>query len=390
MIERLGNSLPTLVVVHGGFWKRKWNIDNAGHHKLAPHFVGKDWAVVEVEYRRCQSSSKRNSVDPQATPPPETSVTKKLGLKEETDSTLLGNLPEPTPVPDDNDIFSNLPSLPPIAPLIQSGVRMVKDFASRIQFGPSADPASGMYPNAINDVTDAIQFLYTLKTVENLPLDLGRVVVMGHSAGGQLAILAGKNSFLMSLEYSGNDEATLSPDEHTVVVPVMIVTLAPVTDLVEGAKRSLSDEGTACQVFMGGSLNDPLLFATGAGGGGSKDGEGNISLVERYRRASPIHQLPIGIPQVVVMGIKDTDIPGDMIRDYSHRAKAKESGQGVVVTLIEMNECDHMDLVNPDCGEWAGLELAMEDTMTMSLVQVGGSESFMNHSWCWEGKIWKI
>jgi len=43
------------VVVHGGWWKNKFTIDNAAHNTLAPDLVRRGFIAVEIEYRRCDS-----------------------------------------------------------------------------------------------------------------------------------------------------------------------------------------------------------------------------------------------------------------------------------------------------------------------------------------------
>lgn len=45
---------PVAFIVHGGFWKKKWTIDNAGHTSLAPDLAKRGICAVEVEYRRCE------------------------------------------------------------------------------------------------------------------------------------------------------------------------------------------------------------------------------------------------------------------------------------------------------------------------------------------------
>ena len=42
---------PVVVIIHGGFWKNQWTIDNAAHMSLAPSLTD-TYAAVEVEYRR--------------------------------------------------------------------------------------------------------------------------------------------------------------------------------------------------------------------------------------------------------------------------------------------------------------------------------------------------
>lgn len=47
-----GTTVPVVVIIHGGFWKERWNVDNAMHHDLAPFFAARGAVAVELEYRR--------------------------------------------------------------------------------------------------------------------------------------------------------------------------------------------------------------------------------------------------------------------------------------------------------------------------------------------------
>jgi acetyl esterase/lipase len=42
---------PVAMIIHGGFWKEKYRIDNSAIN-LTPFFLEKGFAVCEVEYRR--------------------------------------------------------------------------------------------------------------------------------------------------------------------------------------------------------------------------------------------------------------------------------------------------------------------------------------------------
>lgn len=44
--------VATVVLVHGGYWKNKYGVDNAAMSTLPGALTSKSYAVVEVEYRR--------------------------------------------------------------------------------------------------------------------------------------------------------------------------------------------------------------------------------------------------------------------------------------------------------------------------------------------------
>ena len=48
----LASPVPVAVIIHGGFWKKKYGIDNSAIEGIAPYLVNKGFAAFEVEYRR--------------------------------------------------------------------------------------------------------------------------------------------------------------------------------------------------------------------------------------------------------------------------------------------------------------------------------------------------
>merc|ERR1719181_2510643 len=69
------------------------------------------------------------------------------------------------------------------------------------------------------------------------PLDLSRVVILGHSAGGQLALAA-------------SARAAALPDQDA-VRPCLCISVASVPDMLPGYDAKLSDEGDAIEQYMG-------------------------------------------------------------------------------------------------------------------------------------------
>lgn len=43
---------PVAVIIHGGFWKQKYTIDNSAIDTMAPYFLSRGIAACLVEYRR--------------------------------------------------------------------------------------------------------------------------------------------------------------------------------------------------------------------------------------------------------------------------------------------------------------------------------------------------
>jgi acetyl esterase/lipase len=166
-------------------------------------------------------------------------------------------------------------------------------------------PLGGGWPTTCFDVAAGIDYLAEL--ADEHRLDVGRVVFVGHSAGGHLGLWAVKR------------RGAPAPPR---VRPALVVSLAGVHDLVEAAWRCLGDTANAASDFVG---------------AGS------------YVDASPAEQLPLGVPQLVVQG--DADGPDflDLSRLYAAAARAA----GDEVELIELPGADHFDVISPESAAWS-------------------------------------
>lgn len=134
-------------------------------------------------------------------------------------------------------------------------------------------------------------------------------VLVGHSAGGQLALWAASRAPVSS----GN-------------LPVLgVVGLAPVSDLVEASRLSLSNG--AVRDFLGGSPE---------------------AVPSRYRDASPLELLPLGVPTVLVHGTRDEDVPYEMSAAYVRRARAA----GDEARLVTLEGGGHFDVIEPASPFW--------------------------------------
>ncbi|WP_406637153.1 alpha/beta hydrolase family protein [Amycolatopsis sp. WGS_07] len=147
------------------------------------------------------------------------------------------------------------------------------------------DGDTGGWPQTLEDVLAAIAAV-------DRPAALPTVAI-GHSAGGHLALLAGR-------ELSG------------------VIALAPITDVPRARAEELG-EGAAGLFLTG---DDPA--------------------------ASPIRQLPIGSPQLVVQGDADVRVPVAHSRDYVAAAKAA----GDDVEYVELPGVDHFRLIDPSDEPW--------------------------------------
>ena len=173
----------------------------------------------------------------------------------------------------------------------------------------------GGWPSTFEDVAGGTDYLRVL--AQTYSLNLKRVIVIGHSSGGQLALWLGSRAHIPK------DGPLYSPNP----LPVQgIVSLAGITDL----RKYSSSCGGAVRKLLGGSPEELPL---------------------RYQQTSPIELLPIGVTQVLIHGSRDQIVPADFSKDYETTAKTK--GDDVRLTLIE--KADHFELIAPHSSAWPAL-----------------------------------
>ncbi|MEM9305609.1 MAG: alpha/beta hydrolase, partial [Pseudomonadota bacterium] len=168
----------------------------------------------------------------------------------------------------------------------------------------------GGYPGTFIDVGLGADHLRQL--AERYPLDLDRVVAVGHSAGAHLALwLAGRHRIA--------DGSVLHTAEPLPLAGV--VSLAGVNSLEE----SLTEGGRT----------DILRLV---------DAESAKAAGPRFEETDPGRLLPLGVPQALIVGSMDNDWRIAMSRNY--RDAAREAGDRVVLDIPE--GANHFDVVDPE------------------------------------------
>jgi acetyl esterase/lipase len=173
------------------------------------------------------------------------------------------------------------------------------------------DRAGGGYPGTFLDAAAATDALRTHAARHKL--DLSRLVAVGHSAGGHLALwLAGRPRL-----------PAASPLRTADPLPVKaVVSLGGLPDLEEAARPPGSGCGTEVIARLtGGRLDD----------------------------TSVPRLAPLGVRQILVNGLQDRIIPTAYAEGYAKPMRA--AGDEVKVRMIDRT--GHVELISPGTAAWA-------------------------------------
>ncbi len=189
----------------------------------------------------------------------------------------------------------------------------------RLSPGPD-DARGGEWPALFEDVAAAVDLLVDLAAAH--PLDLDRVAVAGHSAGGHLAgWIAGRPGLPAG-----------APGAGPRVRVVAAVLQAGVLDLA--AKAAQDDEGAERVAALIGVTDVEVAEADVAS---SPCGQCEVAR-ERLATTSPIHMVPLGVPTLAVHGEADDVVP----IAHSQRFVAAARAAGDEADLAAFEGEDHM------------------------------------------------
>lgn len=173
----------------------------------------------------------------------------------------------------------------------------------------------GEWPVIFQDVGKAIDYSYVIAQQHNI--DMNKIAVIGHSAGGHLALWAASRSKILSssLLYSPNS------------LPLRgVISLGGIADITRDNSCY-----SATSTVIGLPLN-PL----------------DAVLSARLQETSPQQMLPIQTTSILISGSLDNVIPSQISADYVTQAIVL--GDDSVHYTID--GAGHFDLIDPDRTDW--------------------------------------
>ena len=174
------------------------------------------------------------------------------------------------------------------------------------------DHAGCAWPGTFKDVADGTDYVRTLAKTN--PIDTNRVIAMGHSAGGQLALWLPTRSQLPrgTPLYAANPLRIKG-----------VVALGPITDMKEYQTRERDVCGNpAIESVMGGMPD---------------------AVPERYQMVSPIQRVPLRVPTVLIAGALDGIAPRKALDAYATAARPKGDSVQIITTPGE----GHFEAIAP-------------------------------------------
>jgi acetyl esterase/lipase len=186
----------------------------------------------------------------------------------------------------------------------------------------------GGWPATFQDVAAGCDYVATL--AKSYPLDLGRVIAMGHSAGGHLAFWLGGRHHVP--ETSPIHEPRSKVALHGVIALAGAVDLRLTCDL--SGYFTFAHDKHEVYSLMGGSPAD---------------------FQDRYRAGNPGDLLPLGMQQILIQGAEDDQIPPELPGRWAEMARR----QGDTVTVTIIASADHFDVVDPQSKAWATVQAAV-------------------------------
>ncbi|QMU67454.1 S9 family peptidase [Streptacidiphilus sp. P02-A3a] len=178
----------------------------------------------------------------------------------------------------------------------------------------------GGWPGTFDDVSTCLEALGTICAARGVRPR--RTVLLGHSAGGHLALWAAARH---RMPPESPWRSRWSPDRVVSLAGCSVLDLADAWELDDNATADL----------LGGSARE---------------------VPERYALADPAALLPLAVPVTLLHGTADQQVPVAMSREYA--ARAERAGDSV--ELVELSGLDHFALIDPLSTAWPDLLAAID------------------------------
>jgi len=195
-----------------------------------------------------------------------------------------------------------------------------------IEYRRVGDPGGG-WPGTFQDVALATDYLRDL--APSYGLDLTKIVPIGHSAGGHLALWLAARPRIPSFVENSSIAGSQSPDKDEEKASPLALTgtisLAGVVDLEMAWLLHLSND--AVVELLGGTID---------------------RVPERYIVASPAALLPLRVPQVLIHGTNDDSVPIEVSQAYAKAARSVHD----TIRYLELEGVDHFDVIDPHSQAW--------------------------------------
>ena len=178
------------------------------------------------------------------------------------------------------------------------------------------DNPGGGWPGTFTDVADATDRVRTI--AREHPLDLSRVITIGHSAGAHLALWAAGRSRLPKT----------SPLYRDRPLPLRAA-------VALGGPGDLREFHTYAASICGSNVIDRLMA-------GSPE-----TVSARYAEGSPAELLPLGVKQMLIVGADDRVMPEKSRAAYA--AAATKAGDQIEVVEVPGG---HFEVIAPTSAAW--------------------------------------
>lgn len=209
--------------------------------------------------------------------------------------------------------FATLSYMAPIA----SALRHQGIATWNIEYREVGDVGGG-WPGSFEDWAAATDHVRSL--AKRYPLDLSRVVAVGHSAGASAALwIAGRETLPRSSEIRGGDPLRL------------IATFA--IDGPADLAAWIGEDARICHM----PVIAPLF------------GGAPAQVPEHYAQGNPLSLLPLKVPQVLIASSVLTESDAATF-------KTQATAKGDTVTVLTLQDAGHFDMLAPADASWSQIE----------------------------------